>query len=275
MKVSPEVAAPFIEALELAVPVAPRIRILTADSTDNKGGGPRGTDSGINGGFIPQADKDQATVVGSNIIGFAQGVSAEDRTSIAQSSLLAQLATNKSVGKLQTPTDLGKWYDNYLKVVGNTGWVLQGQNVETYTSGAIDVEVNEAIEAVAEAFLGPGATTLVLLKATLGALQKVSNGPWLTLYSNSSQQATMACFSTTLASVDPNANLVVKCMGFGLTKYDKTTQVLFFKWRSQKAELTDLQATFSIDRATSAAVKDAVAAKIAAYESDYIKSITL
>ena len=275
MKVSPEAAALFIAALELAVPVAPRIRIFAADSNDNDGGGAGGSDGGIDGGFVPQTDKDQATVVGSNIIGFAQGVTAEDRSTIAQSSLLAQLATNKAVGTLQTPSDLGKWYDNYLKVVGNTGWVLQGQNVETYTSGASDAEINEAIEGVAEAFLGPAATTLVLLKATLGALQKVSNGPWLTLYSNSSQQATMACFSTTLASIDPDATLILKCMGFGLTKYDNTTQVLFFKWRSQKAVLTDLQATFSVDRATSAAVKDAVAAKIAAYESDYIKSIDL
>lgn len=271
MKISPEEAGLYIEALELAVPVAPRIRVYTADTIDYEGGGA----GGIGSGFVPQANKDQAAVVGSNIIGFAQGVTADDRMTIAQSSLLAQLATNKSVGTLQTPSDLDKWFENYLTVVGNTGWVLQGRNVETYTSGGVDVEVNEAIEGVAEVFLGPAATTLLLLKATLGALQKVSNGPWLTLYSHSSQQATMACFSTTLASVDPDASLVVKCMGFGLTKYDNTTQVLFFKWKSQKAVLTDLQATFSIDRRTSAAVKDAVAAKIAAFESDYIKSIDL
>src|SRR5690349_20685748 len=56
-------------------------------------------------------NKNQALVVGSDIISFVKGVTEEQRQDIVNSALLAQLIAN---AKVKNKTHIFKWYDAYF-----------------------------------------------------------------------------------------------------------------------------------------------------------------
>src|SRR5262245_27665318 len=66
--------------------------------------------------------KNQAAVVGSDILSFVQGVTPERREAILNSSMLAQLVAKK---KITDSTKLFAWYDSYFDTLSNIGWVIQ------------------------------------------------------------------------------------------------------------------------------------------------------
>jgi hypothetical protein len=71
------------------------------------------------------AAKDQAAVVGGEVIAFVKGVTLEQRADIVNASLLAQLVAKK---KVPGPTTLGgvtAWYDSYFDALSNIGSAIQ------------------------------------------------------------------------------------------------------------------------------------------------------
>src|SRR4051794_10822879 len=89
-------------------------------------GTPRGAgvhmDAGADAGAELDEAKKQAQVVGSALVAFAPGVSAQTRVAISDSALLAQLVANKRASQDTNPI---KWFDAYAEVLQNVGWVLQ------------------------------------------------------------------------------------------------------------------------------------------------------
>lgn len=96
-------------------------------------------------------NKNQALVVGSGIVAFAKGISAEFRQDIVNSALLAQLAANKQVSD---PTNVEQWYKVYLDVLTKIGWTIRDrQFVERQHLGP-EIEVQDAIMAEVTDLLG-------------------------------------------------------------------------------------------------------------------------
>src|SRR5205809_492971 len=73
--------------------------------------------------------KNQAALVGSDIISFDEGVTAERREAIIDSSMLAQLVAKKQVAD---STEMFAWYDSYFDTLSNIGWVIQERNFAEY-----------------------------------------------------------------------------------------------------------------------------------------------
>jgi len=63
-------------------------------------------------------NKDQALVVGSDIISFVKGVTEERRQDLANSALLAQLVANN---KVRNKAHVFAWYDAYFDALTNIG----------------------------------------------------------------------------------------------------------------------------------------------------------
>ena len=65
------------------------------------------------------AARDQALVVGSEVVSFVQGVTAEQRGDIVNSTLLAQLRAKKVVPEPRSLAEIREWYNQYFTVLGN------------------------------------------------------------------------------------------------------------------------------------------------------------
>lgn len=218
-----------------------------------------------------QTAKDQAAVVGSQIVSFVSGVTAERRQAIADSSLLAQLVAKRRV---PDPADVDAWYREYFDTLTQVGWVVQETNFAEYREASQNFEAHKAILAVATALMGAAPAGLALLKTTLEALQSMdADNPWITIFSRESQSARVARFQVSLAEQAPDGQFIVRTMAFALKAQSEITQVLFFKARSSEAQLRHYSGNVTINTGVLDSVAADLKAKLAAHARDFIRAL--
>lgn len=215
--------------------------------------------------------KDQAAVVGSDVISFVTGVTAEQRQDLINSALLAQL-----VAKVEVPdtTNIYEWYQAYFSVLKNIGWVVQVDQFAAYRTSSVGFQAHEAIIALATTLLGPGTGALAIVKATLDALKSMdANSPWMTIFNRESQSGKTARFQVTLAEPDDKNGFLVTLMAFGLEAQSTLTQVLFFKFRSSEDVLKHFEGKVSIDAEVLAGVREDIKKKLAEHVANYVRKL--
>lgn len=230
--------------------------------------------SGLEGAaadFDFQKAKDQALVVGSDIVSFVRGVTEERRNDIVNSSLLAQLVATKKVGR---QGEILAWYDAYFEVLGNIGWVIQERQFAKHVETSVNLEAHKAILAVATTLLGPGATALQVVKSTLDALESMGNdSPFITLFNRESQNAKTARFQISLAEEEANGRFMVSLMAFALTASAKLTQVLFFRFRKNDVTLRHASGKVTINTNVLASVREPLSEKVLAFTREYVMKL--
>ncbi|WP_398472908.1 hypothetical protein [Tardiphaga sp.] len=215
--------------------------------------------------------KDQAAIVGSDVISFVSGVTAEQRQDLINSVLLAQL-----VAKVKVPDSarIYDWYKEYFEVLKQIGWVVQSEQFATYIREGIGFEAHEAIIELATSLLGPASGALAVVKATLGSLQKMkSDSPWITIFNRESQSGQTARFQVSVAEPDQKGGFFVTLMAFGLEAHATLTQVLVFKIHSNKDTLRHFEGKVSINARVLAGIREEVEKKLAAHVASYVRTL--
>jgi hypothetical protein len=214
--------------------------------------------------------KNQAAVVGSDIMSFVKGVTADQRQDVINSTLLAQLV---ATSKVKVRTEIYHWYRAYFDALKNLGWLVQEESFAEYHEASERFEAHEAILGVATALLGASPAALTLIKATLDSLKKMGHGsPWLTLFNQESQAANTARFQITVAEPDQKGFLVT-LMAFGLEAKASFTQVLFFKFRANDVTLRHYSGQITIDSEVLTGVRDLVRQKIAKHTAAFVRKL--
>lgn len=215
--------------------------------------------------------KAQTQLVGSTTFSFAAGVEADIRTAISNSALLAQLVANKQENAAGDPL---KWYEAYVTVLQNIGWVVQQSGFTDCDTQGTQVEVNQEILTVMTAVLGPSPAALAIITATVQALKNMQPGsPWLTLFSRETQKASSAHFQIGLVDKDANGQTFVAMCAFVLESNQNITQVLFFKWKEAHARFRANTANVSLNVPSLKDLNDTIVQKTRAYQNDYLSSI--
>ncbi|WP_166366882.1 hypothetical protein [Pseudomonas akapageensis] len=217
--------------------------------------------------------KDQAAVVGSEVVSFAKGVSAEHRQDITDCTLLAQLAANR---KITPGSGIFDWYNDYFAVLENLGWVIQSKSFDVYHAQADGLETHEAILKVAAGLLGAGSGALAIVVSTLEAMKSMdADNPWITIFNRESRRAKATRFQIALAQQQDNGALGISMMAFALEADAVTTQVLFFKVRSDALQLEHCSGQVTVDEAVLTGVRDALREKLIGRSKGFIDSIDL
>jgi hypothetical protein len=218
-----------------------------------------------------ESAKGQAAVVGSDVISFVSGVTAERREDIVNSALLAQLAAKKRV---PDASRVYEWYDAYFDVLTNVGWAVQARQFAEYRQTSENFEAHEAILQVAATLLGPATTALAIVKTTLDALRSMSaDSPWITLFNRESQSTRAARFQVSLAEQAPDGQFLVSLMAFGLEAKATITQVLFFKARKNDVTLRHHSGQVTIATDVLEGIRADLKAKIVQFAQDYIRKL--
>jgi hypothetical protein len=219
------------------------------------------------------AAKQQAAVVGSDIVSFVDEITPEQRQDIVNASLLAQLVANKRVAD---PADLDgilAWYKQYFDAMSLLGFAVQDRGFAQYTEKGDSFEAHEAIIDVVTAALGGAPAALPLVLKTLESLKKMSEDtPWITLFNRESRNANTARFQVSVA--DNNAKgASLNVFAFGLTANASVTQVLFFKFKKNQATLQHDSSTLTINPTVLAGIRDDVAQKIVRFSKDFVAGL--
>lgn len=255
-EISPASARQFVEHIEL--PPRPRAGLLGAEDA------PR---------IDFDALKDQATVIGSEVVSFVKGVTVERRQDIVNCATLAQLAANHRVADR---TKIFDWYDAYFDVLANLGWVLQDKSFSAYEEKAQGLEAHEAILKVAQVLLAGSPGALAVVASTLDAMKSMdADNPWITIFDRESRSAETAKFQIALAEQEPDGRFMISMMAFGLKADSTLTQVLFFKIHSDKVSLRHCSGKVTINDDVLAGVRDKVRQKLVGHTGGYIDSLDL
>ena len=124
------------------------------------------------------------------------------------------------------------------------------------------------------AVLGPGATALAIITATMGALKKMQpDNPWLTIFNRESQKARIARFQVGLVEVGVDSDVFVSQLSCVIQAEKAITQVLFFKFRKERAKFEADVQKVSLNRAALVELGPAIRAKVRNYQQSYISGI--
>jgi hypothetical protein len=220
---------------------------------------------------ILETGKEQAAVVGSDIVAFVSGVTAERREAIINSSLLAQLIASSKVADQKKIYD---WYREYFKVLSNIGWVTQQTSFAEYREQQDNFTAHEAILKIAATLLGPASTALALVTSTVQALKSMDKStPWLTIFNRESQRAETAHFQVSLAEQDPAGQFFVTVMAFGLEASSTITQVLVFKVKRNQAQLKHFSGKVTINTGVLDSIRQDLQAKLVGHASSYVRAL--
>jgi hypothetical protein len=234
-------------------------------------------ESGTPEGIAPPAPtfdfdvaRNQAAIVGSDVLSFVEGVTSEQRADIARSSLLAQLVAKQRVPDASRIYD---WYEHYFDTLLNIGWLVQERSFAEYAEASRGFEAHEAILKVASSLLGPGTAALAVVTATLDALGSLkADSPWITLFEEESRSANTAHFQVSL--VEPaGKDFMVSLMAFGLTAKSELTQVLFFKFAANEVTLKRYAGKVTVDAEVLAAVRPDVTRLVTGYARAFVRGL--
>jgi len=235
---------------------------------------PRASRGGADADTVMQAletTKQQAAVVGAEVVAFAEGIAGQFRKDLVNSTLLAQLVANKQVPDRSRIFD---WYDAYFDALANIGWSVQNRDFATYAQDSKNLDTHKAIIAILTTLLGPGATALAMVTGTLEALESMdSDSPWITLFARESVTAKQAHFQVTAVSSGEDGEPMATLAAFALDAKSDMTQVLVFRWRTGDVTLRHCSSQVSIDAEVAEAVRQPLREKLAAHAADYVKSL--
>jgi hypothetical protein len=219
------------------------------------------------------AAKQQALVVGSDVISFDTGVEAEFREAVSDSALLAQLAATKQLGLKPDPI---AYFDAYFAILGKLGWVTQIRDTAEYKVKASGAKVHQAILDVVSAFIGNVPGALKLVKLTLESLQSMEeDSKQIRLFERNTQNANIGHFQFTTVHQDASGGLFAEVMAFALDAEEKITKVLFFDLRKSKSRLRRSLGTMSLNRPALSAVLPAIRAKVTPHIAANVDTIEI
>lgn len=228
-------------------------------------------DAAAEAGAVFDAAKNQAQVVGSGVFSFAKGVDEEVRKAISDSALLAQLVADKTASSDADPL---AWFQAYMEVLKNVGWVVQDASFEDYSAQGTAVDVHEKVIEVMTLALGPAPAAAAILLATMNALRGMNpQSPWIRLFSRESQHAKIARFQIGLVETNADSDVFVSLLACLILADDTETQVLFLKWRQAHATFKARGNKISIDRESMAALHPRIRAKTLDFQNAFLSSI--
>jgi hypothetical protein len=219
------------------------------------------------------AARQQAAVVGSDVMSFVNGITPEQRKDIVNASLLAQLVSNKKVPDPEDLSGVLAWYKQYFDVLQQIGFTVQSKGFARYVEKADSFEAHEAILDVVKTALAGAPAALPLVIKTLESLKKMSeNTPWITLFHRESRSANTARFQVSLADTEPNGAFL-NLFAFGLSAKATVTQVLFFRFKKNESELQHNSSKLSINDTVLAGVRSDIEHKIAKFTKDFVAGL--
>lgn len=187
--------------------------------------------------------KNQSVVSGASVLSFTAGVPEALRATLTNCTLYAQLLARKQV---PGPEDSEAWYGAYFDTLSNLGWLVQDAQFSEYNLGNIDTDVHEAIGKVAALLLGGGVAALALVTTALDALKSMdASTPWITLFNRESSEANVAKFQVGLVE-QADGQTLISLIAIALMAQKTVVQVLFFKFKKEKASLRQRSSKFSV-----------------------------
>ncbi len=219
------------------------------------------------------SQEQEAVAVGAQLTEFSDSVPADLRPLISNSMLLAQLAADKAT---QQSDNVMEWHAKYRDVLKKVGWQVADSEEKKTVVNDEDLTVHKAIIPVITAMLGPAAAATSMVVSILTNLQDMDkDSPWITLFDRQSQRASGAKFQISHVDSSSQDNASIKLLSCTIDAKKKITQVLFFKFSSQHAEMRERESVLTTGRKILEVGQESISKKVGTFINDFVENIEI
>ena len=118
--------------------------------------------------------------------------------------------------------------------------------------------------------------TVSIVVGVLNGLQNMDKStPWITLFDRASQHAHGAKFQVSFVDADADGQPEISLLCFGIQADRSITQVLFFKFSAQSAEVKTATGKLGVSMERLTGARDAIAARVKPFIQDYVTNLEL
>ncbi|MGV8918262.1 MAG: hypothetical protein ACOH2R_10770 [Pseudomonas sp.] len=180
-----------------------------------------------------------AVVAGGTLLSYSEGMSAQVRQDIANSTLYAELVANK---KYSQQSQVEDWYSLYNRVLTKVGWrTLQwsfGQYKATQRSFSMDEVGLKIIASAVGALALPGPARLAMIQLATEAVTalKAREEP-LRLFEKDTKMHRGGSFRFGTANESADGTVTIALGAVNFKTQSDVTDVLFTKWNSASVEI--------------------------------------
>jgi hypothetical protein len=178
-------------------------------------------------------NEEEAYVNQKSLVSFVSSVSGQNRKDVLNSTLLAQRAADK---KYPDPADVRKWYDMYIDVLTQIGWVVEEKNFADFDSSNAIFEMENVVIDILATLVGQN--YIAIIKSTLDAVKSLSEGDGrIKIFESNSHNFKKGNFQIGLVN-ETNGAVSMNLGAFMLESQDGIKKILFFKSGKDKSALS-------------------------------------
>ena len=174
------------------------------------------------------ADKNQGLVDAGSLVSFVNDIGEQERADVLNSTLLAQLASDK---KFDREKDTKNWYNFYRTVLSNVGWVVQEFHFEEYKSKSASLQISKVIIEILADLVTEN--ELAAVQRVMESLENPDNKPWWDIFSTESSGPSSNGNMQILPCKVDKSGQVVMCLGtFYFSASSTETRWFWFNYSS-------------------------------------------
>jgi len=136
--------------------------------------------------------------------------------------------------------------------------------------------LHKALIPVIAAMLGPQAAAASIVLETLKGLDEMEpDSPWLTVFDKSSRQGQGAKFQVSHVDANASGEPEVALACFSIDARQTITQVLFFKFTAQDAQVKKASGKMAISLDRLRAAENVIANRVGPFVADYVAKLDI
>ena len=177
--------------------------------------------------------KKQGFVDDGSLVSFTVNLQGQDKQDVLNSTLLAQLAASK---KYDREKQTKEWYQFYVHVLENVGWVIQSFSFKEYQSGSSTFTMDKAVlQLLAAVASGNEAAAMV---ETIKALEKLpGDDNRVVLFNRESSKLDAGNFQIMPCDVDKSGQVIMGLGAFYFSTTKNVTRFLFWEFDSSSTHM--------------------------------------
>jgi hypothetical protein len=187
------------------------------------------------------------------------------------STLLAQLAANFAFDRENQTV---QWYQKYIEVLENVGWVLQGFAFAKFNSASASFTMDKVVLNIIAA-IATG-SQLAVVAPTLDALRKADQGDKaLTILDTGGSSGPAGNFQISGVTIDSDKNTAMTLGSFYYKATENRTRFLFWEWKSTSVNMYYSSQSITLNDQIYAMVRTEVVKKLGDNAKKYIAEIKI
>ena len=221
---------------------------------------------------VSLADNEKsAQVNGGSLTSFTEKLSGQNKADVQNSTLLAQLASDKKFDRNTQPMN---WYSNYTQVLGGIGWNQPAFAFDSYTSGGTTVKMDEAVLGILAA-IATG-NEIAMISETMEGLRGLSDdSKQMLIWDSNSNSGNNGNFQIFPVDRLDNDDVVMVLDGMQFNATSSHYRFLWWTWDSTSIQIQRAANKFVLNESVYSQVRQAIVDKLGARAEQLVADIEI